>query len=637
MDVAQSQRLIGQRVNREWLLTNDLGSFAMGTPERAPKRKYHGLLIARTPQFDDPHHVLADVAETLAFPGGECPLAVFQYIDAIAPRGHELIAGFNHDPEPVWTYACGDIRVERRLSLHPRRNAVRLTYQVAGAPRGTRFSLNPYFSCRNAHALQQENGVLDGRPVRKDDRILFRFYNGFPEIYVTPPQGAMFETNGFWNRRVVYFEEMARGYDFREDLFCPGGFHLFISGEAAFEIEIGLTGEGADTAFKRAPNADGGDLIARLERAAEAFLIQPGDSYASVIAGFPWFGEWGRDAFVSLPGLALARGDLDLAARMLGAYQARLRKGLAPNVLSKTPENSDLNSVDASLWYIRAVQRLEEAGGPDRVSRFEETVFEILESLRSRRHRCIHVRPSGLLYASSMPRPLTWMDAFFDGQAITPRSPFAVEVNALFYNAVRYALQLAERRRQPGFLEVWRPIAKSLKSVFNDIFWLPDQQYFADAHSGHEPDAAFRPNQLLALALPFRLATKEQGRAVLRKVRQRLLTPYGLRSLSPEDPRYRPVYVGDPLSRDLAYHQGAVWPWLLGPYIDAVLNIEGRAAAKRAISKILAPFEAHLDESCLGQISEIFDGDPPHAPRGAPAQAWSVAELLRIARLAQQK
>ncbi len=638
MDGEKPYGLIERQVETEWLLANRQGGFAMGCPDRAPRRKYHGLLTVRTPQYDDPHHVLAEVGEALSIGERVYELGVFHYVDAISPNGHELLQEFKPEPFPVWTYRCGDALVVRRLRMHDYANAVRLEYEISGVPPGSRFSLFPYFTCRNAHDLQSENPSLDGRPLRKGSQVLFRFYNGFPEIFIKAPEGGSFETEGFWNRRVAYFEELARGYGFLEDLFCPGAFHQSLDQRTVLAFEVGLTEEGDPGRFTppedEAERSD--NFVARLERAADAFLIQPGPHYASAIAGYPWFGEWGRDVFISLDGLTLARGRLDPAARMLATFSSRLRKGLVPNVLSKTPEHSDTNSVDASLWFIRAVQRLEAVAGADRVASFEDTVFDILEAMRSHKHRGIHVRPSGLLYASSMPKPLTWMDAFVDGQAVTPRSPFAVEVNALFYNAIMYGLKVAARRGDQDFDESWRPLAAALKKLFIEAFWLPEGQYLADAHSGFDPDLSFRPNQLIALALPYRMIAKAQGRAILKQVRARLLTPFGLRSLDPDDPRYRPRCEGDVQARDLAYHQGSVWPWLLGPYIDATLNIEGKAAAKREIIRVLEPFRAHLDDACLGQVSEIFDGDPPHAPRGAPAQAWSVAELLRIAALGRE-
>lgn len=617
---------------QEWLLTNTLGSYAMGTPQRLPERKYHSLLVAKTPRFKDPHAILAEVNEVLLFPGGGAELACFHYDKTIHPQGFQHLVSFQEKPFPEWTYAVDRVTVRRRLRLHPRRNAVVLEYTIEGAPEGSELLLYPYFNCRRVHDLAAENAILDGRMGGDDKRIRCRFYKDYPEIYLDCPEGS-FEQSGFWNQKVHYPEEKHRGYDYKEDLFCPGAFRVKTSGETQTSLSVGLIEElPGSPIWPQLPKKAiaGRGIKKRLGQAAQAYLV--GDAKAaSIVAGFPWFGEWGRDTFIALPGITLARGEQKLAFEILNHYASQRKDGLIPNVLARNPDESDGHAIDASLWFIRAMQMLETATDADRVAPLVPSVFEMLETMLKGKRRGIHVRPSGLLYASAFPRPLTWMDAMVDQVAVTPRSPFAVDVNALFYNAIRYALVWAERLDRPAFTKVWQPLAEKLAETFLEAFWLEEEGYLADAHDGLEPDPAFRPNQLMALALPHPLLSKKQGARLLKQVREKLLTPYGLRTLAPDDKAYQGTCDGAQEARDLAYHQGTVWPWLIGMYWDAVIYVEGEKAANEEANKILKPFVQHLDQGCLGHIAEIFDGDAPHTPRGAPAQAWSVAELLRVA------
>ena len=616
----------------EWLVTNSLGSFAMGTPQRLPERKYHGLLMAKSPVFADPHAVLNEINEVLLLPEGGVELAAFHYGKSIHPQGFQHLTGFEMDPQPQWKYQIGDIRVKRSLRLHPRRNSVILDYEIEGAPKGSELLLYPYFSCRRVHDLASENALLDGRHRQKGTRLFFKFYKAFPEVFVDCPQGR-FELSGFWNQNIHYPEEERRGYEQKEDVFCPGAFRIGVAEQPRVSLVAGLVedGPGSPILPKIPAKSQGRGIKKRLEHAAESFLIEPEKGRTSIVAGYPWFGEWGRDTFIALPGLVLARGEHQRAYEILKHYASHLKEGLVPNVLGRNPEESDGNSIDASLWFIRAMQMLEATAGPECVQDLAPVLFELLETILKGKRRGIHVRPSGLLYTSAFPRPLTWMDAMVDQLAVTPRSPFAVDVNALFHNGICYALTWAKRLDRSDFSAIWTPLRDKLADTFREAFWLEEEGYLADAHDGLEPDPSFRPNQLLALALPHPLLAKAEGAQVLAAVRKRLLTPFGLRTLDPDDPAYRGTCVGTQPERDAAYHQGTVWPWLLGMFWDAVAYVEGAAAANKEAKRLLKPFVKHLEQGCLGQVSEIFDGDAPHKPRGAPAQAWSVAELLRIA------
>ncbi len=623
----------------EWLLTNARGAFAMGTPTRLPFRKYHGLLIARIRGFPEPLHVLAEVGETLHLAGVARELGAFRYRDAIHPRGFELLGSFRPRPFPVWTYDLGDATLTRTLRLHPHRPKAELRYRLTGKE-PAELRLSPFFSARDAHALSRENPFLCGQGTNAPEGIRLALYRGFPDLRVRTSPAAPLEGEGFWNRSVLYEEEVRRGYDGVEDLFCPGSFRLSLQPgeEVSLDVEI-LAGSEEPPAFPRpAPKKNRSGLPARLEEAAEDFLVETEPGRASVIAGYPWFGEWGRDTFVALPGLLLARGQMDRAAAVFDFYGRFLKGGLVPNILGADPGTSDAHSVDATLCFIRAL-RMGEAearrrGRPAWAAPWADGVFAMLDALQENRSGFVRVEPSGLLWADARPRALTWMDACVDGRAVTPRAPYAVELNTLFFDAVLYGLDWAKRLGRHAFVRRWAPVAQAFPDAFRARFWLADRGYLADAHDGEAPDGALRPNQLFALTTAEPLLSPEASRAVLNAVRERLLTPCGLRTLAPDHPSYRGTCQGTQRERDLAYHQGTVWPWLMGPYADAVLAVEGPGRLKAEVAPFLRFIRGHLDEACLGQVSEIFDGDPPHAPRGAPAQAWSVAEALRVALMA---
>ena len=622
----------------EWLLTNARGAFAMGSPTRLPFRKYHGLLIARIPGFPAPLHVLAEVGETVRLGGVERELGAFRYRDAIHPKGFELLSDFQPRPHPTWTYDLGAATLTRTLTLHPHRPVAELCYRLSGKE-PAELRLSPFFSARSAHAVSRENPFLCGQGTSDPDGVRLAFYSGFPDLRIRTSPPAPLEGEGSWNRTVLYEEEVRRGYDGLEDLFCPGAFRLDLKPgeEVSLEVEV-LAGAVEPPAFPRPTPKKGRGLAHRLEEAAEDFLVETEPGRASMIAGYPWFGEWGRDTFVSLPGLLLARGEMDRAAAVFGFYGRFLKGGLVPNVLGADASSSDAHSVDATLFLVRALRmgdaEARRRGHPDWAEPWIDGMLAMLDALKDAPSGFVRVEPSGLLWADARPRALTWMDASVDGVAVTPRAPYAVELNALFYDALLYGLDQAKRLGRHAFVRRWERVAQAFPEAFRARFWLAERGYLADAHDGEAPDGALRPNQLFALTTIKPLLAPEEARSALRAVRERLLTPCGLRTLASDHPSYRGTCQGAQRERDLAYHQGTVWPWLMGPYADAVLAVEGPARLRAEVTPFLRFVRGHLDEACLGQVSEIFDGDVPHAPRGAPAQAWSVGEALRVALMA---
>ncbi|MCB9931894.1 MAG: glycogen debranching enzyme family protein [Planctomycetes bacterium] len=618
----------------EWIRTNRLGSFAMGTPQRLPERKYHGLLVLRRAGLIEPLHVLSDVNEVIVSGGKTFELASWHYANTDHPRGFEHQKAFN-PAGPSWQYECGEVTLVRSLELAPDRNELRIHYHLNGAAPGAELRLSPLFTARGVHQLAYENPFLDGRAHPAERGVQFRLYRELPAIDCLCEPAAEFVPAGFWNRKVKYPEEARRGYPDQEDLFCPGYFRVALQADTRLTFTLRLPGEAAELSAEpgQAPEfADPAvqDFADALARAASQFVYHESASgQPGIIAGYPWFGEWGRDTLIALPGLLLETGCIELAAAILDRFAACRRDGLIPNLLGDSPESSDWFSVDASLWFIRAVQDLHTRAGKSAAGRWFPVVFDILDKLRNGTPG-VCVSDNGLLSVDLRPRPGTWMDAQIDGHAVTPRAPFAVELNALFFNAVQYALRLARQDGEVAFLEGWSPVQALLEDNFERVFWLEDAGYLADSYDGVNSDVSLRPNQLLAASLPFKLISRPHARRMLEAVTRELRTPFGLRTLAPGHELYRGQISGKQAERDRAYHNGTVWPWLLGPYVDAVEYALGEQWAREEITRIAEDFRPHLDDACVGQVSEIFDGDAPYTPRGAPAQAWSVAELLRV-------
>lgn len=606
----------------------------MGTPSRQPERKYHGLLVLRQPGLAEPLHILSDINEVLHTNGTTYELASWHYESTDHPRGFEHLKEFDAS-SLTWHYQCGEARIARTVKLMADSNEVRVLYHIRGAAPGAELRLSPVFTLRGIHQLAYENPFLDGRAEGAGERIKFQFYREQPTVSSWCEPAADFVSSGYWNRRVKYPEESRRGYPDSEDLFCPGFFRVPLHGDDRVTFVIRLPGVKPDHAdrcndgprFTEKPVQDFADS---LRRAAEQFVyFEGGSRKPGIIAGYPWFGEWGRDTLIALPGLLLETGRTDLAVALLNRFAGCRRNGLIPNLLGDSAETSDWFSVDASLWFIRAVQDVHTREGKAVASRWFEVVMEILEALREGTPG-VGIADNGLLAVDLRPRPGTWMDAQLDGVAVTPRAPFAVELNALFYNAVSYALRLASQGGQKAFVQKWQPAKEELEENFRKVFWLDGAGYLADSHDGRKADESLRPNQLIAASLPFKAISRDDVRSMLEHVRRHLRTPCGIRTLTPGHPLYRGHVTGTQAERDLAYHNGAVWPWLLGPYLDAVAYALGDDAAATEVAQVANDFRPHLEEACIGQISEIFDGDAPCTPRGAPAQAWSVSELLRL-------
>ena len=635
----------------EWQLTNGTGGFAMGTVAGSNTRRYHGLLVASLHPPVARVVTLARLEETALTPRGAVPLSVNQYPNTLYPDGYTRLARFSLDDGPVWTWSVNGVEVERRVLLVPGEQTVVVRY-ASSAP--LRLRLEPLLAFRDYHALTHRNPDawigFEERMVAKGRVVRFQPYASLPSLRLAH-RGDAFVGAPEWHENVEYLEELDRGLDFREDLLLAGSFELELAPgrpqlvAATVESGASLDLEALGGLFSRAVRTSAPARVARrsddlaegrtrLERAADAYLVRRADRSATVIAGYPWFTDWGRDTMISLPGLLVARGRLDLAREVLEGFLAHLDGGLVPNRFPDAAGPAEYNTVDATLFMFQAVHAWEQAGGSPAFVRdvFYPAACTIVDAHLRGTHHGIHVDPrDGLLVAGGPGTNLTWMDARVDGVPVTPRHGKPVEVNALWYNALRlserWARQLGDGPRARSFGRE----ADLVSGAFDRAFWNDARRCCFDVILPEGPDARLRPNQLLAVGLPYPLLDGRRRAMVLETVEAALVTPVGLRTLARGDPGYRASYRGGPAARDAAYHQGLVWPWLVGPYVDALFAVRGDSAETRTRARAaVASLVGRMETGCLGQLPECFEPEPPFRPVGAPAQAWSVAEVLRV-------
>jgi predicted glycogen debranching enzyme len=583
--------------------------------------------------------VLAEVHEQLTPVDGNSEQLCDVLYGEIKPA--ELLE-FRHGGEPTHLYRTQGIDIERSVRLSPAHDQVELTYRVRGAQGPVLLGLTPILRCRPLHELTHANPFLDGSLSADGSEVRMLPYMGMPglafAVYGAP---ASLEERGVWYPGVYYQAEAERGYEAREDLFSPGTFTVELPGDGEFTFAVALerTVPPERTAKRPSdrPRSDrphrGSELARRLEQAALQFAMRGRDGSSAVIAGFPWFGPWSRDTLIALPGLHLTWGDFERTAALLESLLSARVRGLIPNIPALAGETANTSSVDATLLFVRAVQWLGQHEGADRVARFMPATCELLEALADGSDPRMRLDDGIGVWTERGAYALTWMDAMVHGQPVTPRAGYAVEIDALAYNAATFAVGWADGQKGT-FARAFKPRLRDAETRFLARYWLEARGYLADAHDGRYADGSLRPNQLWALALPHRLVPTAVARASLDAVTRELLTPAGLRTLSPQDPAYRLRYAGTQTERDQAYHQGTVWPWLLGIYADAVVATRGRDALEPLLAPAFEFFARHLDsEGCVGQVSEVFSGDAPFVAGGAPAQAWSVTELLRTHQL----
>jgi predicted glycogen debranching enzyme len=618
---------------REWLETNGLGSFAMGTVSGPSTRRYHAILCAATRPPLARMVMVNRLEEAVVIHGTRFPLSSNYYPGVVHPDGYRLITGFRLDPWPVWTYRLGDALVERSIFMPHERQMTVVTWRLVEGARARLF-VQPLISGRDSNALHMQNEILRRDVESGEGLVVFHTYPDIPKVFVH--HNGLFVAKPDWYRSFEYPVERERGLEYHEDLFSPGelGFDL-VPGTDAVAIFSLEPGEPPSPAALRERERVRRDAViapassvfsAHLHAAADQFIVRRGE-HRTVIAGYPWFTDWGRDTFIALPGLALATGRHDLARELLLAWAPHVRDGMIPCRFPDSGEEPEYNAVDASLWYVLAAERYAQVAPKDepQLELVRGATRAIIEGYLNGTRYGIGVDDDGLLHAAAPGVQLTWMDAKVGDWVVTPRAGKPVEVQALWVAALE-----ATARLFPDDAELAHELAERAawaRSSFAAAFWNADDGWLYDVIDGpnrHNRDRTLRPNQLYALGLCAPLVDAERAERVLRVCEEQLVTPVGLRTRA-RDAGYIGRYGGDPRTRDAAYHQGTVWPFLLGIYADACLRVRGEAPLG-----LLDGVRAHLANYGVGQICEIYDGDSPHTPRGCPAQAWSVAEALRI-------
>lgn len=627
----------------EWLVTNGLGGFASGTVAGINTRRYHGLLVA-APGGPDRYLLLAQVHEEVQVERECYHLGAFAYRDdSLHPKGFQFLQRFTLYPYPTWIYAASSWMLEKRIGMDHGHNTVWVGYRLLAAPVRVHLVLRPFVAARHYHAMQRSHEV---RFAIDHERYGVRLQGSgdVPGLWLA--SSGMFEPCDTWYYNVTYAAEASRGLDHEEDLFVPGTFvtdlepgdeaWLVGTSEAKvlrnktsmFPSQGGVTPRQAKL-VQQAGGPTG--ILANLVVAADAYIIRR-RGRTSIIAGYPWFTDWGRDAMICIPGLLLATGRSAEALEVLTTFAEAESEGLIPNRFPDGSEAPEYNTVDAPLWFVHACYKyLRYTGDMAGMKRLWPAITAIIGGYQRGTRFGIGVDKKGLVRADAQGLQLTWMDAKVGQWVVTPRRGYPVEISALWYNALRCAALIGQEW-DATFCAMCNEWAELTARHFLPSFWLPEQGYLADVIAPDGTlDPSLRPNQLFALSLLYPLCGEKKARSIVTRVWKELLTPLGVRSLSPSDPKYQPVYRGDQWARDGAYHQGTVWAWLMGPFIGAYRYAYGRTPASEAVAlHMMAPLLDHLTEAGLGQISEVFDGEPPYQPGGCFAQAWSVAELLRL-------
>lgn len=626
----------------EWLEADGLGGYASGAADGIRSRRHHGLLLTAVTPPTRRILLVNGVEAWVEGEGGHVALTSQRYRpDVVSPDGAERITDFTIHPWPTWTFRLPDgTEIVHEVFVAPNACETVLRWRRTEGEGPCRLSVRPLLSGRDHGDLHHENPQFRFDAAVTDGNVSWRPYPGLPAAAALT--NGRYTHDPVWFRQFLYAVERDRGLDDAEDLASPGSFAFDLAAGPAVMVLRAGDGVAADAALhaadlRRAEKKRRASFKSDLGRAAASYRVARGRG-RTIVAGFPWFTDWGRDTFIAMRGLCLATGQHEEARAILLAWAATVDRGMLPNRFPDSGAAAEFNAVDASLWFVIAVhdtlEASEAAGHP--MSDADEATLRraceaILDGYAQGTRFGIHADRDGLIAAGVEGVQLTWMDAITDGHVTTPRRGKPVEVQALWINALHIAASRWSRRWADDEARARASFAERFPDPEGGLYDVVDCDGVAGTHDGK-----LRPNQIFAVGgLPIRLVEGDAARVIVDRVQDRLLTPLGLRTLSPDDPDYIGRYAGDLVARDRAYHQGTAWPWLMGAFVDAWLSVRDRTAkAKaRAERRFLAPLEDHLGRYGLGHVAEVADGDAPHTPGGCPWQAWSLGELIRIRRM----
>ena len=621
-------------VQRELLRSNRAGSYCCTTLSGCNTRKYHGLLICPVEHLDHEKHVLlSSFDETVVQHGSSFNLGIHKYDgDIYQPKGHKYISDFDINVIPKTTFRVGDVVLTKEMVLVETKQQVLIRYTLVDANSPTMLQFRPFLAFRNMHTLSKANLYANTKYKEVENGIKMRLYDGYPYLNMQFSKEPDFVPVPDWYYNIDYYEERQRGYESNEDLFVPGYFELAIKkGEtivfSASTDEIKAKGLKRQFTMELKKKTPRDSFFGCLRNSAEQFFVNDGKEL-DIIAGYPWYGGRSRQTFVALPGLTLCNDDVKTFEKVLKTQLKKLRGGMFPKMWGNGYQETD--SVDAPLFYIWSLQQLYLYTGEGKKlwKKFGESVKDIIKAYLNGLDFGIKMADNGLIQCRCDEKALTWMDAYVDGKPVTIRRGMAVEVNALWYNAVCFAYELAKKNNDEEVLGLYEGLIEKIGTSFIDGFWSDDKGYLADVINSEEKNWQIRPNQVIACALRYSPLSKEQRKSILSLAKKELVTPRGLRSLSPRDPGYCGISTGDTTQREQVMHNGSVFAWLMMFFIEGYLDVHGKGGMAY-VKRLMDGFDEEMTEHCVGTFSEIYDGNPPHKGRGAVSQAWNVGAVLR--------
>lgn len=625
-------------LQREMLSTDRIGGYMSTTIVCCNTRRYHGLMVAPIDDSDRTYVLLSSLDETIVQHDQTFNLALHRFTGVYEPRGHKYITDFKYTPTPTITYRVGGVILRKEMLWIHKRTQLMIRYTLVDAHSETHLRLRPFLAFRDKHALTHANMDADGHSYPAINGVKCRLYGSFPWLYLqTSKPGTEFVPAPDWYYNFEYQQDLSRGYEGHEDLLTTGYFETELKKGESIIFSASLDEMGSVKTIEEvfaasiARRTHKIDFISCLEHSARQFVIRrPGDR-TEVVSGYPWHGIAGRQTFVALPGITLEQGHKEDCIDALDTMVREMRDGMF------TGSASAAVAADAPLWFFWTLQQLErEVGAKEIWKSYGPAMKDILESYRQGIGGRVVLHDNGLVWASADDIPITWMNTVIDGRPVTPRNGYQVEVNALWYNAVCYTLELAGKYGDKDFVKTWSGLPARAQASFVELFRLPEG-YLADFVGTDGPDKSTRPNMIVACGLNYKMLDEELQLEVIRTVRQHLLTPKGLRTLSPRNLLYKGSQDGGtPAERDFAGKNGSAWPWLLQFYVKACFDIDGDAFLPQA-GEILANFDEDIQSYGIGSICELYDADPPYASRGAISQAWSVGAVLDIYNMIRER
>lgn len=625
-----------ESLSREILRTNRSGAYHCTTIVGCNTRKYHGLLVIPVPNLDDENHVLlSSLDETVIQHGAEFHLGLHKYQgNTFSPNGHKYIREFDCERIPVTTYRVGGVILQKEIVFVHHENRVLLRYTLIDAHSPTTLQFQPFLAFRSVREFTRENGLANKEYQEVENGIKTCLYPGYPELFLQLNKKCEFVYQPDWYRGIEYPKEQERGYDYHEDLYVPGYFKVDIKKGESIIFSAGIS-EISTRKLKTLFQSEKDDRTLRdnfahcLKNAAHQFLnVQEGEYY--ILAGYPWFKCRARDLFVSLPGLTLSIGEQEKFEKVMATAEKAIRQFIAEEPI--TYKIYEMGHPDVLLWAVWALQQYaKETSKALCREKYGSLLVDIMEYIVNRKHDNLFIHDNGLVFANGVDNAVTWMNSTANGRPVIPRTGYIVEVNALWYNALRFVADLVREGGNNEFADRLEAMAQKAGASFVETF-RNEYGYLFDYVDGYMMDWSVRPNMVFTCAFDYSPLTTQQKKQIIDIATKELLTPKGLRTLSPKSGGYNPNYAGTQTQRDYAYHQGTAWPWLMGFYMEAYLKIFNRSGVS-FVERRLIGLEDEVQNHCIGTLPELFDGNPPFTGRGAVSFAMNVAEIQRIVKL----